>query len=217
VDELNCEEVKDWKDAEEGRDIKEEMSGREENLASSSSDEHEEETAAGENPEEKPVEEPPAEGHNVQELKALVEKLEQEKAELVNLTQRVQADFDNFRRRTRGEKEELIKYASEGVITKLLPVLDNFERALAALQDKGEDKSYLEGVEMIYRQLYQVLTNEGLEAVPSIGCPFDPNCHEAVMQVESDGAPHDTVLEEFQKGYRLKGKLIRPSMVKVAK
>ena len=214
---MNGEEVKEWKDAAEGQEIKEEMPGPEESLAGSSSDEQGEETAAGENPEEKPAEEPSAAGQEVQELKALVEKLEQEKAELVNLTQRVQADFDNFRRRTRGEKEELIKYASEGLITKLLPVLDNFERALVALQDKDEGKSYLEGVEMIYRQLYQVLTNEGLEVVPSIGCPFDPNCHEAVMQVESDEAPHDTVLEEFQKGYRLKGKLIRPSMVKVAK
>lgn len=159
----------------------------------------------------------PADGDNHDELKELAERLEQEKAELVSLTQRLQADFDNYRRRTRGEREELIKYASENLITKLLPVLDNFERALASAKDQSEGKNYLEGVEMIYRQLFQVLINEGLETVPSIGCPFDPNCHEAVMQVESDKSPKDTVVEELQKGYRLKGKLIRPSMVKVAK
>lgn len=150
-------------------------------------------------------------------LKMLVEKLEGEKAELVNMTQRLQADFENFRRRTRGEKEELLQYASEGVITKLLPVLDNFERALAAAKDQGDGKSFLDGVEMIFRQLSQILANEGLEVVDAVGCRFDPNCHEAVMQVAGDEEEKDTVIEELQKGYRLKGKLIRPSMVKVGK
>lgn len=158
-----------------------------------------------------------AEAGNGESIKDMVEKLEGEKAELVNFTQRLQADFENFRRRTRGEKEELIQFASEGVITKLLPVLDNFERALMAAKEREEGKSYFEGVEMIFRQLFQVLTNEGLEVVDSVGCRFDPNCHEAVMQVDSDEAAKDTVLEELQKGYRLKGKLIRPSMVKVVK
>jgi len=154
---------------------------------------------------------------NGESINNMVEKLEGEKAELLNLTQRLQADFENFRRRTRAEKEELIQYASEGVITKLLPVLDNFERALTAAKDREEGKGLFEGVEMIFRQFLQVLTNEGLQAVDSVGCAFDPNCHEAVMQVDSDDAEKDTVLEELQKGYRLKGKLIRPSMVKVAK
>ncbi|MCR6544944.1 nucleotide exchange factor GrpE [Dehalobacterium formicoaceticum] len=152
-----------------------------------------------------------------EELRNLVQKLEEEKGELVNLTQRLQADFENFRRRTRGEKEELIRYAAEGVITQLLPVLDNFERAIMAAKDGEEGKGYLDGVEMIYRQLLQVLTNEGLEVVDAVGCAFDPNCHEAVMQIDGGEAPKDTVLEELQKGYFLKGKLIRPSMVKVAK
>ncbi|MGI6679053.1 MAG: nucleotide exchange factor GrpE [Dehalobacterium sp.] len=151
------------------------------------------------------------------DLQDLVQKLEEEKEELVNLTQRLQADFENFRRRTRGEREELIRYATEDIITQLLPVLDNFERAIAAAGDGEEGKGYLEGVEMIYRQLLQVLTNEGLEMVESVGCVFDPNCHEAVMQIDGGETAKDTVLEELQKGYRLKGKLIRPSMVKVAK
>ena len=154
------------------------------------------------------------------ELAEIKEQLAAKEAALEEIQQRylrLQADFDNFRRRTRGEKEELIKYASEDLITKLLPVLDNFERALAAARDQSEGKSYYEGVEMIYRQFYQVLSNEGLEVVESLGCPFDPNCHEAVMLVEKEDTPKDTVVEELQKGYRLKGKLIRPSMVKVAK
>lgn len=162
-------------------------------------------------------EENSTEPNSKEELKTMIEKLECEKAELVNLSQRLQADFENFRRRTRGEKEELLKYGAEGLITKLLPVLDNFERGIAAAQDKEEAKGYLEGVEMIFRQFMQVLENEGLEAIEAVGCSFDPNYHEAVMQVDSEDAEKNTVLEELQKGYLLKGKLIRPSMVKVAK
>ncbi|MEL7567954.1 MAG: nucleotide exchange factor GrpE [Dehalobacterium sp.] len=162
-------------------------------------------------------EEKSAETGNGENINNMLEKLEGEKAELISLTQRLQADFENFRRRTRAEKEDLLQYASEGVITKLLPVLDNFERALSATKEREEGKGFLDGVEMIFRQFLQVLTSEGLQPVESVGCPFDPNCHEAVMQVDSDEAEKDTVLEELQKGYRLKGKLIRPSMVKVAK
>lgn len=156
-------------------------------------------------------------GENQHELLALIKKLEEEKAELTSISQRVQADFDNFRRRTRGEKEELIKYALEEFMVSLLPVLDNFERALAAAKEQEEGKSYLEGVEMIYRQLFQVLTNEGLKPVDALDCVFDPNCHEAVMQIENDGSPSGSVVEELQKGYWLKDRLIRPSMVKVVK
>lgn len=157
-----------------------------------------------------------AEEDNGESVKSIVKKLEEEKAELVNLTQRLQADFENFRRRTRGEKDELIQYASQGVITKLLPVLDNFDRALSAAKEREAENGFIDGVEMIFRQLLQVLASEGLEEVDAIGCAFDPNCHDAVMQVEDSEAEKNTVLEEVQKGYRLKGKLIRPSMVKVA-
>lgn len=110
-----------------------------------------------------------------------------------------------------------MQYASQGVITKLLPVLDNFDRALIAAKEREAENSFIEGVEMIFRQLLQVLASEGLEEVDALGCAFDPNCHDAVMQVESNEVEKNTVLEEVQKGYRLKGKLIRPSMVKVAK
>jgi len=148
-------------------------------------------------------------------LQVEIEKLQAEKAELVNTLQRLQADFENFRRRSRQEKEDFLKYAAEGLLTQLLPVLDNFERALAASKD-GEMKTFVPGVEMIFRQLQQVMEKEGMAPIEAVGCPFDPNIHEAVMQVEEPNRPANTVLEELQKGYTLKGKLLRPSVVKVS-
>lgn len=159
-------------------------------------------------------------GEDQQEEQNLIkelEKLQLEKEDLVNTARRLQAEFENFRRRTRTEKEELVKYAVEGLVAKLLPVVDNFERALQAVEDKAELRSFAEGVEMIFRQFMQVLEQEGLTPVEAVGCQFDPNCHEAVMQVESEDHESNTVLEEFQKGYHLNGRLIRPSMVKVTK
>ena len=146
---------------------------------------------------------------------AEIDKLQAEKTELINTLQRLQADFENFRRRTRLEKEDFYKYASEGVLSQLLPIVDNFERALAAAKD-GETKNFIPGVEMIFRQLTQLMEKEGMAAIEAVGCPFDPNVHEAVMQVEDKNSPKDTVLEVLQKGYTLKGKLLRPSVVKVS-
>ena len=127
---------------------------------------------------------------------------------------RLLADFDNFRRRTRQEKEELSNIVAQNVILELLPVLDNFERALgsAATQDAGK---MLSGVEMIYRQLAQVLEKSGLTPVESVGKNFDPQQHEAVMRVEDAEQSDGMIVEELQKGYAVKGKVIRPSMVKV--
>lgn len=135
--------------------------------------------------------------------------------ELFGRLARLQADYDNFRRRTQKEKEELWKYASEQVIVSLLPVLDNFERALAARDDNPA--KVVEGVSMIYRQLQEILDGEGLSPIPAVGEDFDPACHEAMMQQESDEYPDNTVLEELLKGYYLKDKVIRPAMVKVAR
>lgn len=135
--------------------------------------------------------------------------------ELYGRLARLQADFENYRRRTRKEKEELWKYASEQIIVALLPVLDNFERALAA--GDNDPARVIEGVGMIYRQLQEVLTREGLSPIPARGEIFDPACHEAMMQQESGEHPDNTVLEELQKGYYLKDKVIRPAMVKVAR
>ncbi|RED65696.1 nucleotide exchange factor GrpE [Cohnella lupini] len=129
---------------------------------------------------------------------------------------RAQADFDNFRRRTLKEKEELTQYASLKLITQLLPVLDNFQRALQTGGEGAESGSFAKGVDMIYRQLTQVMESEGLKPMESVGQPFDPELHQAIMQVESDEHEEGIVVEAIQNGYWLKDKVIRPAMVKVS-
>lgn len=129
---------------------------------------------------------------------------------------RVQADFDNFRRRSRQEKEEFAKYASSKLIEQLLPVVDNFERALATMKETTDTESLLKGIDMIFRLLSQVLEQEGLTPIEAVGQPFNPEFHQAIMTVESAEHEEGTVLEEIQKGYNLKEKILRPTVVKVS-
>lgn len=134
--------------------------------------------------------------------------------EYLQALQRVQADFENFRRRTRLEKEEAQKYCSQRLISNLLPVLDNFERGLAA---GGADvQSFMAGMELIFRQFKEVLEREGLCAMQAVGADFDPTRHEAVMTVASPEHSANTVVEDLQKGYLLLDRVLRPAMVKVA-
>lgn len=149
-------------------------------------------------------------------LQVELEKLKNEVSEQQQRALRAQADFDNFRRRTLKEKEELAKYASSKLITELLPVVDNFERALAATEETPEFESFSKGVSMIFRQLETVLGAEGLTAMNSVGQPFNPEFHQAIMQVESDEYEEGIVVEEVQKGFMLKDKVLRPAMVKVS-
>jgi len=154
------------------------------------------------------------------------EMAEQEQGELARLKAeaeesqtrllRAQADFDNFRRRTQKEKEELGKYASMKLVTELIPVIDNFERAMATVPEGPETESFAKGIQMIFRQLETVLGNEGLTAMETVGQPFNPEFHQAIMQVESDEHEEGIVVEEVQKGYMLKDKVLRPAMVKVS-
>ncbi len=137
-------------------------------------------------------------------------------ADLENRYKRLQADFDNFRRRTATEKEQLSSYVKAEVIKTLLPVLDNFDRALRTPISE-ENRSFLEGFAMIRESLWSILQQNGLEKIESQGKPFDPNFHNAVMQVPSDEYLDDTVSEVFQEGYTVDGKTIRPAMVKVVK
>ena len=129
---------------------------------------------------------------------------------------RVQADYDNFRRRTIKEKEELAKYASMKLIEQLVPTVDNFDRALEASAATKDYDSFAKGVDMIFRSLLQLLENEGLKAMDPIGQPFNPEYHQAVMTVESDEYEEGIVVEQLQKGYMLKDRVIRPAMVKVS-
>ena len=127
---------------------------------------------------------------------------------------RLQADFENFRRRTAKEKEELTAVITQNILGDLLPLLDNFERAMAVEQTDGE--AFRTGVEMIFTQLKEVLDKNGLEHIEAEGQPFDPNVHQAVMRVETPDVADGTVTQVLQKGYRAKGRVIRPVMVQVA-
>lgn len=139
----------------------------------------------------------------------------EEITELNNRLLRIQADYDNFRRRSREEKEAAAKYRAQHVIESLLPVIDNFERALLVKPEAEEAKSLLQGMEMVYRQFQDTLKNEGVEVIETIGQTFDPHLHQAVMQVEEEGFEPNQIVEELQKGYKLKDRVLRPAMVKV--
>lgn len=126
---------------------------------------------------------------------------------------RSRADFENFRKRTEREKGEYFRYAMADTLRDLLPVLDNFERAL---EHEGGTSEFRTGIEMIYRQFADVLGRMGLETIDPAGQPFDPQFHEAVMREENDSVPANTVTDVLQKGYLLRERLLRPAMVKVA-
>lgn len=146
-------------------------------------------------------------------LKAQVESLQAALAEKDNRVKRLQADFENFRRRTSKEREELANVVTQDLLKGMLPILDNFDRAMAAEQKDSE--SFQKGVEMIYTQLHETLKNDGLEPIETEGQKFDPNFHQAVMRVENPDLEDDTIAQELQKGYIVKGRVIRPSMVQV--
>lgn len=146
-----------------------------------------------------------------EELKNKTEELE----ELTDSYLRLQADFMNYKKRMEREKINTIDYANEDLITELLPILDNFERALSSVEE--EDSSFCEGMKMIYDQMLKVLKANGLEEIEALGEKFDPNYHHAAFMEESEEGKEGIILEVFQKGYKLNDKVIRPSMVKVAK
>jgi molecular chaperone GrpE len=136
-----------------------------------------------------------------------------ERADLQDRLLRRQAEFDNYRRRAERERTELIEYANSETVGSLLPILDDFERALKV---ESADKEYARGMELIYQRLSDSLKKLGIEPVTSAGQPFDPHLHHAVDMVETDEHPDHTILEEYQRGYNFKGRLLRPAMVKVA-
>lgn len=141
------------------------------------------------------------------------DRLAAEKAELFDRLLRRQADFENFRRRSDREKEEIREFAAMEAVRSLLPVLDDFERAL---QHECADKEYSRGIELIYQRFYETLTRLGLEPIPAVGQKFDPYQHHAVETVESAAHEDHTVLEELRRGYNFRGRLLRPAMVRVA-
>lgn len=164
------------------------------------------ENEASENTEEMPAQDP---------MEQKVAELEGKLEEADNRYLRLQADFDNFRRRSRIELEASAKYRAQSIISDLLPAIDNFERALKMDVDNEQAKSLKQGVEMVYRSLLDALKNEGVEVIEAVGKEFDPHLHQAVMQAEDENFGPNIVVEEFQKGYMLKDRIIRPAMVKV--
>ncbi len=141
--------------------------------------------------------------------------IQKEIEDLTNRLLRSQADYENLRRRSREEKEAAAKYRSQQIVELLLPIIDNFERGLAVQVETDEGKSIIQGMEIVYRQLQDALKSEGVEVIETVGQMFDPHLHQAVMQVEEDGFESGQVVEELQKGYKLKDRVLRPSMVKV--
>ncbi|HSP22996.1 MAG TPA: nucleotide exchange factor GrpE [Planococcus sp. (in: firmicutes)] len=173
-----------------------------------------EEVASGETavePNEAEAPEAAAEEQTVDEMDTLREELEAER----NKYLRLMADFDNYKRRAVKDRQEAEKFRAQSLLADLLPVLDNFDRALAMGTGSEESSSLLKGVEMVQKSLHEAVKREGLEEIKSVGEAFDPNIHQAVMQEKDDSAEAGSVLMELQKGYTLKGRVLRPAMVKV--
>lgn len=152
-------------------------------------------------------------------LKDQVKKLEKEATEAKDKHLRVVAEMDNMRKRSQKERTDLRKYGAEYLMTDLLTVLDSFDKALPSEdtdQKDGDSASFIEGMKLVQKQLLVALEKNGLKAIPSVGQPFDPNLHQGVQRVEEEDIKEDTVKEEYNKGYQLHDRLLRPAMVVVA-
>jgi molecular chaperone GrpE len=150
----------------------------------------------------------------IRQFEADLASLQRERDEWLDTTRRLQADFENYRKRVVREQTALVERASESLIEQLLPVLDNFELALANLDDETDEK-VRKGIELVYADLVGVLEKSGLERIDALGAAFDPNEHEAVLHDEGDGEP--VVAEVLRTGWKLKGRVLRPAMVKVTR
>ena len=150
---------------------------------------------------------------NTADIAAERDRLAREKSELQDLLQRRQAEFENYRRRIERERGEFLEFAAMDTVKALLPILDDFERALKV---ESADKEYARGVELIYNRLFETLKKLGLEPLSTEGELFNPHIHHAVEMVDTNEHPDQTILDEYQRGYRFKGRLLRPAMLKVA-
>ncbi len=157
----------------------------------------------------------PAEGSAQAAQDAEVEALRKERDQYLDRLARLQAEFDNFRKRNLREQQEYRDYALAEALKTFLPILDSLDRAAKSdAQDLAQIRS---GIELIDRQFHDALAKLGVQAVPAEGQPFDPNMHQAIQMEETDAAPDNTVIDELQRGYKIKDRLLRPAMVRVAK
>jgi len=153
----------------------------------------------------------------VAQLQAQIDALTAEKASLYDKLVRRQAEFENYRKRVERERSELYQHGRDDVLLQFLPVVDNFERALSSLEtSEGDAEALRHGVELIHKQFKDALSKFGLEAVDAVGQTFDPHVHEAVTTEATDKHKENTVIQEFERGYRIGDRLLRPSKVKVA-
>ena len=156
---------------------------------------------------------------DVSGLEAELQKVKAERDSLVDRLARTQAEFENARRRASKQQQDFRDYATADAIKALLPALDSFERALHVTPESGKSEGvdFRSGVELIYKQLQDALAKLGVRPIPAKGEPFDPHYHEAIELVETSDVPDHEILEELQRGYKFKNRLLRPAMVKVAK
>jgi len=147
----------------------------------------------------------------------IIEKQRREYQDLLDRYLRLQAEFDNYRKRSLQEKAGFIKFANEGLISELIGILDNFELSIKYADEKNDFKLMHQGVDMIIKQLHALLKSKGLEKIKTVGEKFDPHKHDALTIVEDQDVDSDTVVEELQTGYMLSGRILRPAKVKVAK
>ena len=136
-------------------------------------------------------------------------------AELNDRVMRQMAEFDNFRKRTEREKSAMFEIGAKDIVERILPVIDNFERGLNTVSEEERENGFVQGIEMIYKQLMTVLGDAGVKPIEAVGKEFDPNFHNAVMHAEDDSFGENIVAEEFQKGYMYRDSVVRHSMVKV--
>jgi molecular chaperone GrpE len=166
------------------------------------------------NPEElKPVEIP----EDVTELKQALEKERAQSAEYLDNWRRAMADFSNYKKRAEKDSTEMSKYLNAVLIARLLPILDDFDRAMQTIPENLRGLTWIEGVMLIARKMQMILEAEGLKPIEALDKPFDPTLHEAVIHEETDQHDDGTVIAELQKGYKLNDRILRPTMVKVAK
>jgi molecular chaperone GrpE len=154
---------------------------------------------------------------DIEELRRQLESARQEAADNRAGWQRTAADFSNYRRRTEQDREQMLGLANESLLSKLLTIADDFDRAIEHMPPELRDVGWVEGIAAIDRKLRLLLDSEGLTPIEAIGLPFDPHQHEAVKQEETTNVPEGTVTAELQRGYRLRDRVLRPAMVAVAK
>ncbi|MFP4087460.1 MAG: nucleotide exchange factor GrpE [Desulfobacteraceae bacterium] len=159
----------------------------------------------------------PLEEMTREQLIEKLEEMEKERDDNQDLYLRAKAEMENVKKRFQKEKQDLLKYANESLLKQLLPVADNLEKAIGHSQEQNSLKTLLEGVDLTLKGLMDTLKKAGVEPIEAVGEPFDPNFHEAMSEAEAEETPPGTVIQEFQKGYTLNNRLLRPAMVVISK